>query len=484
MNSNLKKNLIYQTMYQILAILLPLIISPYVSRVLGAENLGDYTYSFSIAEYFVLFAMLGINNYGNRVIAVNRDNKDLLYKSFSSIFILHLFVAIIFTIIYYFYTFFFSNNVMLFFIQGLYVISSIVDVNWFFFGIENFKLSVVRNTLIKISTVLLIFIFVTDKQDIYIYAFIMALCSLSGNVIMFVCLPRYTKLVKVGVNDIIKHIKPLLILFVPVIAISLYKIMDRIMIGALVPKSQLGYYSNSEKAINIPISIIGAFGTVMLPRMSNMLKRGINSESKKFVNNSVTCVMMLAVPLTFGLGAVSNCFATVFWGEEFSDCGKIINCLSLSIPFLAFANVIRTQLLIPLSKDGEYIVSVFLGALVNVVVNFILIPKYYAMGAAIGTVLAEAMVCITQTAYIRKEINVIKILKNSMIYLLFGIAMYVFLLLLTSKMDYNIFSLIIQILVGASIYIVLCFVYLWRTKSPYLVMLSSTVKKCVFNHYQ
>lgn len=477
MSSNLKKNILYQTTYQVLAILLPLVISPYVSRVLGAENLGKYTYSVSIAEYFVLFAMLGINNYGNRVIATNRDDKSKLDESFSSIFILHFGVATFFAIVYFVYAFIFSNSSTLSIIQGLYVLSSIIDVNWFYFGIEKFKQTVARNALIKIITVVSVFIFVNDVNDIYIYTLIMTVSPLLGNILMFFYLPKYTKLVKTNWRDIIKHMKPLLILFVPVVAISLYKIMDRIMLGIIVPKVQLGYYSNSEKAINIPISVIGAFGTVMLPRMSNMLKDGINSESRKYVDSSIKYIMMIALPLAFGLAAVSSCFATVFWGNEFVYCGRLIKCLSSSIPFLALANIIRTQLLIPLKKDRQYTVSVFLGAAVNVVVNLMLIPKYYALGAAIGTVLAETTVCVTQAVYIMKEFNVLGSIKKCFSSVVFSLVMYICISLIASKMKYNVITLIVQILIGAIVYSFLCIIYLWRTKDQMFDVIISAMKR-------
>lgn len=187
--SSLKKNLIYQTVYQILTIVLPLITAPYVSRVLGPGNIGIYSYTYSIAYYFVLFAMLGINNYGNRIIAQVRDDRDLLNKTFSNLFAVHAIVSSIMIILYILYCFIFIKEYKIYMIiQGIYIISALFDINWFYFGIEKFKLTVTRNTIIKIVTVICTFIFVKSENDLWIYILILALGSFISQSIVWVFL--------------------------------------------------------------------------------------------------------------------------------------------------------------------------------------------------------------------------------------------------------------------------------------------------------
>lgn len=468
--SSIKKNMVYQSLYQILAIILPLVTSPYISRILGPEKLGIYSYTYSITSYFVIFAMLGINNYGNRAIAQVRNDRNNLNKTFSSIFCFHAFISLIIAIIYIFYILFIVNeNKIYFVIQGCLVAGALFDINWFYFGIEKFKLTVVRNTIVKLLTVLAIFLFVKSKDDLSIYIFIMAFGSFVSQLSVWMYIKKYVVFVKPSVQDIIKHTKPMFILFIPVIAISLYKYTGKIMIGLLSTKSQLGYFDNAGKAIDIPISIIGAFGTVMLPRMSNLVANGEFEVIKKNINNSIQSFMFLAIGLTFGIAGVSTVFAPIFWGEQFVHSGQLIKWLAITIPFLAFANILRTQYLIPQSKDKIYVVSIIIGAIVNITLNILLIPKYEAMGAVIGTIFAEITVCLIQSIALIYELPIIVYIKNCLFYIFSGTVMYLILLFIGKLMEVHIYTLIVQIVFGALLYISLCLLYFRITKNTKVI---------------
>lgn len=476
--SSLKKNIVYQTSYQMLTIILPLVTSPYVSRVLGAENLGIYSYSYSVAYYFVMIALLGINNYGNRTIAEVRDDKDKLDRTFSSIFCGHLFVSIAAIAAYIIYLLLIVKTEKLYaWISLIYIIGAAIDINWLFFGLEKFKLTVTRNTCVKLLTVVCIFVFVREKSDLWKYVLIMGLGSLISESIIWFFIKDNVHFVRPKIKEIIPHLKPLFILFIPVLAISLYKIMDKIMIGAICEKAQVGYYSNAEKAINIPTGIIGAFGTVMLPKMSNLLKDGDTRESKKFIDLSVRYIMIVAIGLGFGLAAVSNIFSLVFWGDEFAECGLLVRMLSITVPFLAFSNIIRTQYLIPKKMDREYIVSVFAGAIVNLICNAILIPKIKAVGAAVGTILAELTVATVQTIQVRKELPIKMYLKQILEVSICGLVMFFAINYLFSGFENTVLSLVIMIGSGALIYFLFIGFYLFIVKDGVTINLLRKVKK-------
>lgn len=337
---SVKKNFIYNIFYQILVIIIPLITTPYIARVIGAEGVGIQSYTYSIANYFVLFAMLGVNNHGNRSIAMVRDDKEKLSKTFWSIYSLQAIMAIVMIVIYIGYTMsFVMENKIIACIQLIYIISALLDINWFFFGMEQFKITVTRNTIIKLLTMLSIFIFVKDKNDLYLYSLILALGILLSQSILWLYIKKYISFVKVKKEDIIKQIKPNLILFIPVIAISLYKIMDKIMLGSMSNMVQVGFYENSEKIINIPLGIITALGTVMLPKMSNLQAKGLEEESKKYIDLSIQFAMLLAIGSAFGLIGVGPKLIPIFLGSEFISCISIVSLLSVTILFLAWANV-------------------------------------------------------------------------------------------------------------------------------------------------
>ena len=370
--SKLAKNFIYNIIYQVLILILPLISAPYISRILGAEGIGTYSYTYSIVSYFVMFAMLGINNYGNRLIAQTRDDKEKLSINFWSLYILEFIITAIVLIAYIiFITFIIKEDKLMYILQFGYILSSFFDINWFFFGIEEFKITVTRNTIIKILSFVLLFIFVKTKSDIYIYTIILVISNFISNIVLWPFIFKRIKKVKISFKDIFKHLKPCIILFIPVIAVSLYKKMDKIMLGIMSTKLEVGFYENAEKIISIPLAIITALGTVMLPRMSNIIANGDEKKFKEYISKSMEFIIFLASPIVLGLISIAKEFAPVYFGNEFYKTGYLIEISSITILFISWANVIRTQYLIPKERDKEYINSVIMGAIVNLISNLL-----------------------------------------------------------------------------------------------------------------
>ena len=401
---NVRRNFLYNLFYQILTFLLPLITTPYLSRVLGAEKTGVYSYSYSVAYYFVLFAMLGLNNYGNREIAKIRDDRYQRSKLFWEIYGLQVCNSVVIIIIYSLINLLFRNE-LINWIMLLYVASSIFDINWFFWGLEEFKITVTRNTVIKIATVVAILLFVKSREDVYIYALIMAGSMLLSPILLWPYLRARVDWRKPGFREVLSHLKPNLILFIPVIAVSLYKVMDKIMLGSMASYSEVGLYDYAEKVIAIPTCCVNALGTVMMPRMANLVAQKDNSTEKETIYKSMIFGTALATAMSFGLIGIADVFVPLFYGEGFSKCVILFYILLPSCVFLAIANVIRTQYLIPHSMDKEFTVSLGAGACINLLINAMLIPQLQSIGAAIGTLLAEALVCFIQGYYVRKKIE-------------------------------------------------------------------------------
>lgn len=278
MASSIKKNLGLQTAFQILNTCLPLITAPYLSRTLGATSLGVYSFTSSIVSYFSLFAMLGTVNYGTRTIAAVKENKEERSKCFWSIFLFQVIVTFMCLMTYIVYMFWLcKDNYIIAWIQGITIVCCCFDINWLFFGIENFKITVTRSMIIKVVTVLLILFTVKSTEDLWLYTFIMAMGTLVSQLILWVYVPRYISFCKISLKDIQRHIKPNLVLFIPLLAMSVYHIMDKTMLGLLSSYEQNGFYYNADKLINIPLCIINGVGTVMLPRMTALY----HSEKKR-----------------------------------------------------------------------------------------------------------------------------------------------------------------------------------------------------------
>lgn len=460
--SNIRSNFLYNCIYQILLMILPLLTSPYISRVLGSDGLGIFSYTFSMATTFALVGMLGVNNYGNRTISTVRDDRKKRSKAFWNIWSIQFIVTFAILIVYIIYVGFYCpmEYRLISWIQVITILCSAIDINWFFFGLEKFKLTVTRNIIIKISNVLMIFLFVKNKEDVWIYTAIIIGGMLISNIVIWPFLFEEVDFIMPKIKDIIPHFKKTIILFVPVIAVTLYNKIDKVMIGTFSTMVQTGLYENTDKIITIPLSFITALGTVMLPRMSYLFAKGEKDETLKYISLSMEFVCFMSSAMTFGIAGIAIEFAPIFFGEEFIATGTLIMALSPKIICISLANVLRTQYLIPLHKDKVYVISVWLGAIVNVIVNLLLVPSMGAMGAVIGTIIAEAIVVIYQTIAVWNELPILDYIKKGIYYFFAGIAMFLVIRVIGNKMQISILTVIVQIIVGALVYLVIVLPYI------------------------
>lgn len=470
---SVKKNFIYNSLYQILLIVLPLITVPYISRILGPEAIGQFSYSYAIAVLFVMFSMLGLNNYGNRTIAEFKNSPETLRRKFWEIYVMQLIVSTIVLLVYLLYVIFIDDSVLSM-IMLIYIISAVFDVNWLFFGLELFKYTAVRSIVIKTLMTLCIFIFVKTESDLAIYSVIICLSSLLSQLVLWPYVIKNIKPIKVARRQIIRHIIPNFVLFIPVIAIGIYRYMDKVMLGAMSSSVEVGFYESSDKIVYVPMALITALGAVMLPRIANLMSKNNKSRINNYMEKSVYFAMLISSLLCFGIMAVSKSFVPLYYGDGFEKCIYLFYVLLPSCLFLAFANVIRTQYLIPAKKDKIYVVSVVIGAIINVVANLILIPFLQSVGAAIGTLLAQVFVCAFQAYKVRNEIKVKTYFLNSIPIVLSGIIMFVVVFLLDSNSSIDpVLRLFCGMAVGAVVYFVSIIIFMRVFKINYYRILSS-----------
>lgn len=474
--SSLKKNLAYNVAYQILVIILPLITAPYVSRVLGADGLGTYSYIFSIVTYFGLFGMLGIANHGNRSVALVRDNRQKVSEAFSNTYIIQLCTTVIALLLYFLFIYcWFSGDKTIAYIESIIVLSYVLDITWFFFGLEQFAVTVTRNAIIKIATVVAIFIFVRSREDLWIYALIMSCGMLFSQIYLWLRIRKYADFCKPSWSQVKSNIKPVLMLFIPAIAYSIYKLLDKVMLGAMSSMSQVGLFDNAEKIINIPSSLITAFGTVMMPRITVLLGTGDEHRISYLNKISVRYFTLLVVGAAFGLAGICNVLAPVYFGSEFVGSAPIIAGLGFSLIFVTWANVIRTQYLIPNKLDKPYVISSVIGALANLAVNVILIPKFAGIGAMIGTIIAEFTVFFVQLILVRRSFPMSQYLQPVLFLFPIGMIMFAVVYWIGAYMGNTIITLIIQILVGGFLYLSGSMVYLKVIHDEFFEKLTSRI---------
>jgi O-antigen/teichoic acid export membrane protein len=446
---SITKNFIYNALYQLVAIIVPLITTPYVSRVLGAENVGTVSYYHTMASYFLMLAMLGINNYGNRTIAREKENKTRCSELFSEIFSLQIILTVLSMVVYVILVFTMVDNPRIAILEGLYVVSAFLDISWLFFGLEDFKVTALRSSLIKILSTITIFIFVKSTKNIAQYIIICDGMYIVSNLVLF---PRLSKhgvhFVKRSIKDIFSHFKGVCILFLPLLGVSLYKYMDKLMLGMMTSKIEVGLYESSEKINNVPVSFVAALGTVMLPRISNLMAKGEKDSCNKYMEYSISIAVFLSVSMAFGISAIVDDFVPVFYGPGYDKCASLIPILMLATVFLAIGNVTRTQFLIPGNYDSIFIGSIFSGAIVNIVLNTLLIPKWQSVGAAIATVLAELTVSLFQVLFVAKFVPIWKYLLKGIPFIIISLIMFMVVTTFHPNSNHIILNLMCRIFVG------------------------------------
>jgi O-antigen/teichoic acid export membrane protein len=443
----------------------PFILTPYISRVFGAEGIGVYAFTSSTVMYFVLFAMLGIGHHGTRVIASVRDDSGKLNKAFSNLVALHILISLLVIFFYAVFVVFFAQEYrFLFLIQSPILVSALLDITWFFAGLENFKLVTVRNAIVKVVSVTCVFIFVNDRNDIWIYALIMALSMLLGQASVWLLLRRFVKLVKPSWSEMKPHLKPMLVLFVPIIAMSVYNVMNKILLGVFSDNTELGFFDNSLKLIALPMGITVALNSVMISRISNINAAGDETGKNKLTLFSMKYFMLFAYAISFGIAAIARDFAPIFFGSEFEDIGILIMVLTISIPFAIFGNTIISQYILPHSKDSIYLYAAIIAAVLSLIANIIFIPLYGAMGAVFGFIAAEASRCVITAFASKKALPIWTYIKNSLFFLLPGAAMFFLVRLISGLLEQSVLSVIIQVGVGIIFYLGVSAFYLYKTK--------------------
>jgi len=470
--TSIKVNLIYNVAYHILAIGLPLITAPYVSRFLGAKSIGVYSKSQALANYFVLFAMLGVSNYGNRSIARASDNKTEVSKTFWEIFSFQLMTALVALTSYLIYCCqLTSDNKVVYFLQSFYVASGLFDVNWCCFGLEKFKLTTVRSMIIKIITVVAVCTLVKSPNDLWLYTFILSFSFIVSAVVVWPFIIKHIDFVKPTWSGIKRHIKPNLVLFWPVLAVSLYNIMDKLMLGWFSEDEEVAFYSYAERIVTIPTTLILALDNVIMPRMSKLFATDTKSESIRYLMDTVMLfAMFMAAAMGFGLAGIADVFAPWFYGKAFTRCGYFIILLSPVIIVKAWAGALRTQFIIPTGRDKTYAISLTTGAIVNLVLNALLIPRLNGVGAIIGTIVAECTVCFIQFFMCRRDIDIKNYMINGISFCIIGAFMFFAVKALSHISNHALVTMIIQLVCGTTIYVVLgCFYMIKVRKNPVLV---------------
>jgi len=400
-----KKNAAYNVAYRMFSVLLPLVTAPYLSRVVGTDGVGLYSDAWTMSELFCLVGMLGLADYGVRTIAQARDDREELDRTFSGIWQMQLMVAGTALLAWLGYVFLVAGEEKTIALHlTMMSVSCLCSFDWCLMGLDQFKPIALRNTFVKLAAAACVFIFVRSKEDLWIYAFVWSLATLAGNLSCAATLKGKVSYRRVSLRESLKHLRPCAVLFVSVLAVSIYRKMDKVMVYNIAGKDQNGLYENAEKIIYCLSGFISAIGTVMMPKVSHMLKNGETDRIARHIDKSMNLIICMVSAMAFGVAAVADRFAPLFFGEDFRYSGTLMIPLGFTLIMIGFANVIRTQVVLPQKRDHIFVKSVCCGAVVNLAANACLIPSMKSMGAVVGTLLAEMTVPVVQFIILRKEL--------------------------------------------------------------------------------
>ena len=466
-----KSNYIWNLILQVFLIITPLITTPYVARVLGSEGVGKYSFSYSITYYFTLLALLGFNFYAQREVAKCRDEIKKQSCIFWEIMILKAISTIVSTLL---YSIIILTNILedyniLLFILGLNVVAIFFDPTFLFQANEEFKSIAIKNVIIKLISISLIFIFVKNANDLWVYTLINAGSVFASGIIMIPFLRN--KIVKVNIKDlnIKRHIIPNLRLFIPTIAISVYVMLDKTMIGLMVPGEQIvikdgvetiqkisdienGYYEQAEKIVRLIMTIVTSLTIVMIP------KNAIYLEKKDFegLNNNVYKALrfnlLLGIPMTLGLICTATNMCPWFFGEGYDKVPYLIMVLSPLILAIGLNGVLGIQYMVGTGKDRLFAIIVTGGAVLNFVMNLILLKFLYSFGVAIASVTAETVILVVEAICLRKTFSLKRVVKEGYKYVISGAIMFGVVFPISFLFSSSILNTIILVVIGVVVY--------------------------------
>ena len=391
---SVKKNYIYNLIYQVLTLLTPFITTPYISRILGAEGTGVQSYTNSVVQYFAILAALGTASYGQREIARHRDNKEERSRLFWEIELLCAVTTAACLVVWMGVIGFSQAYRPYYAVLTLTLAAVALDISWFFGGLERYGLIVLRNLIIKAAGILMLFVFIKSREDLLLYVALIAATGFLGNLSMWGYLRHF--LVKVDFKrlSIKRHFKETLVYFVPTIATSVYTILDKTMLGWFTgdDKTQNGYYEYATGFVNMAKILILSYNAVVSARMSYLFAEERMEEIHRRAEESLSFVMLLAVPMAVGLAAISPGFVPWFLGPGYEPVIQLLYVCSPLVLVVGLSDCMGSLILTPSgqrAKSGKVIVA---GSAVNFILNLLAIPRFGAAGAAGASVAAEVFI--------------------------------------------------------------------------------------------
>lgn len=451
---SIKKNIIISTFYQILSVITPLITAPYISRIIGPRGIGAYSYTSSIELYFSLFAALGTADYGMREIARVRLNKKERSEVFFEIELVSVLTSLAMLILWFIFVGFQKEYKVMYLILTLNLFNTMLDISWFFDGLEQFQYTVTKNAIVRIIGVILILLFIKSPKDINLYVLIMVGSTLLGTMTMWLSLPKFVIKTRIDISSLKRHFHETMVYFIPTIATSIYTSMDKTLIGLITHSdTENAYYEQATKIINLIKGVtFTAVNSVLGARISFLFAKKKYGEIKTRLQDSINYILLIGVGVGFGLLSISDTFVPVFFGAGWEKVVLILKIFSPQVIIIGISNCLGSQYYTPAGLRKQSSIYIIIGAIVNLLLNLILIPYFASAGATVASIIAELSITILYLKYSNGYLNTKYIFTVLWKKIVAGAVMSIVIYILGFVGDLNIIRLLLQFIGGTLTY--------------------------------
>ncbi len=396
-NTTVLYNFIMNIILTMSSFIFPLVTFPYASRVIRPEGIGRVSFATSVVNYFSIIAQMGIPTYGIRACAKVRDDKEELSRTVQEIFLINQIMCVAAYVLFGFSVLLIpkleEQRKLLVIISSM-ILFNTIGMEWLYKALEMYSFITWRSLFFKFISVILMFIFVHSKEDYVIYGAISIFASSASNILNFICVHKFVDLKARNQLNIGRHIKPILVFFAMSCATTVYLNLDTVMLGFMKTDVDVGYYNAAVKIKNVLVSVVTSLGAVLLPRVTYYLEKGEKDKFKELSVKALQFVIFISVPMMVYFTIFAKQGLLLISGSSFLKAVLPMQCMMPTVLFIGLTNIMAIQIMIPMGKEKGALISVIVAAMVDLVLNVILIPHYAATGAAIGTAVAEFVVYI------------------------------------------------------------------------------------------
>jgi len=409
MSNNVNKNTLFNTIKSIFSLIYPLITFPYVSRILMADNLGKINFSNSIISYFSLIASLGINTYAIRECSKAKNDKKLLDKVSSQIFSINILSTIVayvalFIVVVTFKSI--TNYWLLIAIQSVSILAGTIGAEWINSAMEEFKYISIRTMAFQVLALILMFLFVKKPEDYYIYAIISVIASCGSNIINIYYRKRFCNIRFTLDFDIKKHLPPIMLMFSMMLTQVIYCNSDITILGLIKGDFEVGLYSTSVKIYSIVNTTIASVAWVVMPQLSEGFAQKDYSRINNLLKYALNYIFVLGIPTLIGINVITDDIIMVIAGKEYLGAVTSLKILTIALLFSFIGGWIANMMFIPAGKESICLKTGMVSAIINIILNFIFIPKYGLNAAAATTAIAEFTGVILKIPYLDNNIKI------------------------------------------------------------------------------